>query len=242
MNQFELSFELRFAVALVLGFLIGLERETTKFEHKKLIIGDVRTFPIISMFGFGCAWLYKIGAVYILPLGLLTVCILAAIAYFAKIREGRLGFTSEITALLTFIIGSLALLADIWICMALGIINAILLSEKSELENFVAKLDKVEFLAVLKFLLVTLIIYPILPNTDFTQFKLNPARNWLIVMLVSSVGFVGSYLTNKLGSKVGLLLSGIMRGIESSIAVTISSRRIVQKIRSMDILHCRHQY
>jgi uncharacterized membrane protein (DUF4010 family) len=229
MNLFNLSNELRFAVAIALGFLIGLERETTKQEHKKLIIGGVRTFPIISMIGFGCGWLFKIGVEFILPAGFLTICILMGMAYFAKIKEGRFGITSEVTALLTFLIGALSLLADIWIPMALGIINALLLSEKSELENYVAKLDKVEFLAVLKFLLVTLIIYPVLPNEDFTLYKLNPARIWQIIMLVSSIGFVGYYMTKKFGSKVGLRLSGIMGGIVSSTAVAISSGRIAQK-------------
>ena len=229
MELFEISNELRFVVAIALGFLIGLERETTKQEHKKLIIGGVRTFPIISMTGFGCGWLFKIGVEFILPLGLLAICILIGIAYFAKIKEGRFGITSEVTAVLTFLIGALSLLADIWIPMALGIINALLLSEKAELESYVARLDKVEFLAVLKFLLITIIIYPVLPDKDYTQFKLNPTRIWQIIMLVSSIGFIGYYLTKKFGSRVGLKLSGIMGGIVSSTAVAISSGRIAQK-------------
>jgi uncharacterized membrane protein (DUF4010 family) len=229
MSLFNPGYELRFVIAIALGFLIGLERETTKKEHKKLIIGGVRTYPIISMIGFGCGWLFKMGVEFILPLGLLAISVLISIAYFAKIKEGRFGITSEVTALLTFLIGTLSLLVDIWIPMALGIINALLLSEKTELENYVAKLDKVEFLAVLKFLLITLIIYPVLPDKDYTQFKLNPAQIWLIIMLVSSIGFVGYYLIKKFGSKAGLRLSGIMGGIVSSTAVAISSGRIARQ-------------
>ena len=62
-----------------------------------------------------------------------------------------------------------------------------LLSEKAELEQYVERLDKSEFLAVLKFLLVTVIILPALPNQEYTQFKLNPARIWQIVIMVSSI-------------------------------------------------------
>ena len=86
--------------------------------------------PIISLFGFGCAWLYKVGAVFMLPVGLLSVAALASIAYVAKIKVERYGTTSEFSALLTFVTGALALLVDVWIAMALGVVNTILLSEK----------------------------------------------------------------------------------------------------------------
>ena len=135
MNAIEWTFPLRFAVALALGFLIGLERESTKLEHQKLVFGGVRTHPIISMFGFGCAWLSQVGITFMLPAGLISVATLAAIGYIAKIRAERFGSTSEFSALLTFVMGALALLGDIWVAMALGVVNAILLSEKSRLRR-----------------------------------------------------------------------------------------------------------
>ena len=117
------------------GFvLVGLERESIKID-RKLIFGGVRTHPIISMFGFGCAWLYHIGVTFILPIGLLAIAVLTGIAYVAKIRVDRFGTTSEVSALLTFITGALAMLADVWIAMAMGIVNTMLLSEKAMLES-----------------------------------------------------------------------------------------------------------
>ena len=67
--------------------------------------------------------------------------------YQDKLKHERIGWTSEISALLVYITGALALLADIWLPLALGVINAFLLSEKTELEGLVEKLDKSEFLA-----------------------------------------------------------------------------------------------
>ena len=163
-----------------------------------------------------------------LPLGLLSICALASISYFSKIQTDRWGVTSEVSALLTFVVGALALLVDIWAAMALGIINTMLLSEKAGLESLVEKLDRSEFTAVLKFLLVTLIILPVLPNQNFTQFELNPSKVWQIVILVSSIGFAGYLLSKFLGHKVGLWLSGLVGGIVSSTAVCIAYGRLAQ--------------
>jgi uncharacterized membrane protein (DUF4010 family) len=229
LNAIEWTFQLRLVVALALGFLTGLERESVKAEHQKLVFGGVRTHPIISLFGFGCAWLFQMGATVMLPVGLLSVGILAAVAYSAKIRAERFGSTTEFSALLTFVVGALALLADIWVAMALGIINAILLSEKAKLETFVENLNKAEFLATLKFLLVTLIILPVLPDQPYTRFQINPSTVWKMVIVVSTVGFVGYVLIRRLGARVGLWLSGLLGGIVSSTAVTIATGRMAQK-------------
>lgn len=229
MNSIEWTFQLRFVIALALGFLVGLERESMKIEHQKLVFGGVRTHPIISMFGFGCAWLYQIGASFMLPAGLLTLGALTAIAYIAKIKGERFGSTSEISALLTFVMGALALLVDVWVAMALGVVNTMLLSEKARLEAFVEKLDKSEFLAMLKFLLVTVIILPVLPDLEYTSFRLNPSAIWKMVILVSTIGFVGYVFSKKLGARVGLWLSGLLGGIVSSTAVTIAAGRMAQK-------------
>jgi uncharacterized membrane protein (DUF4010 family) len=224
----EWTTQLRFVVALALGFLVGLERESIKVDQK-LVFGGVRTHPIISMFGFGCAWLYQIGATAMLPMGLLAIATLTGIAFVAKIRVDRFGTTSEVSALLTFITGALAMLVDVWIAMALGVMNTMLLSEKAMLESYVERLSKVEFLATLKFLLVTLIILPVLPNKEFTQFHINPTKVWQIVVIVSSLGFVGYFLEKKFGSKLGLWMAGILGGIVSSTAVTLSLGRMAQK-------------
>jgi len=227
--QIEWTFQLRFLVALALGFLIGLERESTKVEHNRLPVGGIRTLPLISMYGFGCAWLYQIGAVAMFPVGLASIIALTTVGYFAKTKEGRFGATSEVSVLITFLIGAMSLLVDVWIAMAIGVIAAVLLSEKAKLETYVESLDRVGFLATLRFLLVTVIILPVLPNQEYTQFKLNPTRIWEIVIMVSTIGFVGYLLSKKFGHSMGLWLSGLLGGIVSSTAVSISAGRIARK-------------
>jgi len=229
MNIIEWTTELRLALALALGFLVGLERESTKLDRGSVIFGGVRTYPIISLLGFGCAWLQRSGVGFMLPVGMSVIGVLAAIAYVTKTKAGHHGFTSEASALLTFVVGAVALLADVWIAMALAVVNTVLLSEKAELETYLDKFDKVEFLAVVKFILVTVIILPVLPNQEYTSFGLNPTRIWQIVILVSSIGFVGYFLSKRFGNKVSLWLSGVAGGIVSSTATTVALARIAHK-------------
>lgn len=230
MNIIEWTPQLRFAVALALGFLVGLEREGAKIEKKTMVFGGVRTHPMIAMFGFGCAWLSQIGVAFILPAGLAAMIALTSIAYIAKIRADRFGSTTEFSAILTFVTGALALLVDIWAAMAVGVLNTILLSEKSSLETWVEKLDRAEFLATLKFLLITLIVLPVLPDQAYTRYQLNPTHIWEIVILVSTIGFVGYFLSKRLGDRIGLWLSGLLGGVVSSTAVTVAVGRAAQTV------------
>ncbi len=229
MGNIDIPFELRFFIALALAFLIGLERERSALITKGKVYAGVRTYSLIGVFGFCCAWLFTAGITLALPMGLLSVSALALIGYLAKLKQGHVGWTSEIAALVTFITGALCLLAEIWVPLASGIIATFLLSEKAQLEKYVERLDKTEFLAVVKFLLVTLIILPVLPNEEYTQFRLNPRNIWQIVVIVSSIGFGGYFLAKRFGGKIGLWLSGILGGIVSSTAATISLGRIAQK-------------
>lgn len=227
-GAFEWTLGLRFLVALAVGFLVGLERESSRKEHSKFFFGGVRTFPVVSVLGFSCAWLSANGAALMLPVGLIAVGALAVVAYREKIKVGRLGATSEVSVLLTYVVGVLAFMADVRLPIAIGVINTILLSEKTVLENYVERLDRTELLATLKFLLVTVVIYPALPNINYTVYNLNPARIWQIVVLVSAIGYVGYILSRKLGPRVGLPLSGLLGGIVSSTAVSVATGRLAR--------------
>jgi len=229
MQDLNWPFQLRFFIALALSFLIGLERESSGFATKGRVFAGVRTYSLIGVYGFGCGWLVSINLPLALPVGLLSLTALALVGYLAKLKSDFVGWTSEVAALLTFVMGALCLLTDLWVPMALGIVSTFLLSEKARIEKYVESLDNAEFLAVVKFLLINLIILPVLPNKEYTQFKLNPRHIWQIVVLDSTVGFAGYFLTKKFGSKAGLWLSGLLGGIVSSTAVSIATGRIAQK-------------
>ena len=229
MGDLTLPYSLRFFIALGLSFLIGLERESSGAKTKGIVFAGVRTYSLIGTYGFGCAWLVSVNVPWALPMGMMALGALALAGYLAKLKTGHVGWTSEVAAMLTFVIGALCLLGDIWVPMALGIVGTFLLSEKAKLESYVERLDKAEFLAVIKFLLVSLIILPVLPNEEYTEFRLNPRHIWQIVVLVSAIGFGGYFLTKKFGSRIGLWLSGLLGGIVSSTAVSFAVGRIAQQ-------------
>ncbi len=224
-----LTVQMRFAIALALGFLAGMERETTGHTSTHRVQAGVRTYSIVSLLGFACAWLGQNGFGPAVPVGLLAVTALAVVSHLVKQRQGHGGWTSEVAALLTFLVGALCLLTEIWLPMALGISSTILLSEKTEIEALVARLERSEFLAILRFLVVTLLILPVLPNRDYTQFNLNPAHIWKVVVVISSIGFVGYFLVKKLGGRYGLWLSGLLGGVVSSTAVAVAMGRYAAK-------------
>ncbi|MCB9495656.1 MAG: MgtC/SapB family protein [Fibrobacteria bacterium] len=219
--------ELRLLVALALGLLVGLERERSRQDS--LHSAGVRTHALASLLGFGSAFLGREGLTQAPLLTLGSVTVLGAISYWTKSKEGKGGWTSELAILLTTLSGILCLQADIWIPMALSILGTIILSEKKAINQHVGLLSPNEFLGVLKFLLVTLIVLPVLPNRSFTTYELNPASTWKIVVMVSTVGFVGYFLVKKLGGRTGLWVSGLVGGIVSSTAVSVATGRIAQR-------------
>jgi uncharacterized membrane protein (DUF4010 family) len=219
------SLPLRFLLALGLSFLIGLERESSAVLFKGRVFAGVRTYSLIGTLGFGCALLYQ-SVPWMLPAGLIGLSGLAVAGYLAKLREGHVGWTSEVATIITFVMGALCLLADIWVPMAIGIITTLLLSEKAQIEKFVENLDKTEFHAVVRFLIVSVIILPALPDREYTEFNLNPRHIWQVVVFVSSIGFAGYFLAKRFGERWGLWMSGLFGGIVSSTATSIAAGRI----------------
>lgn len=72
MNLIEWTDQLRFLIAIALGFLVGLERESRGVEITSKLTAGVRTYTLISLFGFGCAWLYRLNVEFIIPIGIIV--------------------------------------------------------------------------------------------------------------------------------------------------------------------------
>jgi len=227
MDALAWPLELRFALSLGLGLLLGLERERTVVALRKSGAG-VRTHALVSLLGFACGWGGTIYP-YLYLAGFLALTGLVVAGYLAKARDGGQGWTSEVAVLLNFTTALLCVHAPVWLPMALGIVATFLLSEKALLEGYAGNLDEKEFLGILKFLLLGLIVLPALPDVGYTRFDINPARIWKIVVLVSSVGFGGYFLTKRFGGKVGMWLSGILGGVVSSTAVAVAAGRMARQ-------------
>jgi uncharacterized membrane protein (DUF4010 family) len=208
-------------LVLFLSFLVGLERE----EHKAAVghygFGGVRTFPLIGLIGYSMALLSGTQLVPV-TLGFLVIAGFLLISYLHKLSgSGAAGVTSEMSGLTTYLVGALVYYGHFWIATALSVASLLLLELKVVLEDLASRIPAEEILTFAKFLLLSAVILPILPNHEFTPFHINPFKTWLVVVAVSAISY-GSYVLQKLTKgRGGILLASLLGGAYSSTVTTV---------------------
>ena len=225
----------RFAVALAIGMLIGVQREHSAFVEKKhaMLFAGVRTFPLLALAGCAAAWVAELAGnagVLVVACALIGLLILTAYAYRAM--RGDVGMTTEAAAVLAVLIGALCFYGQVQMAVAIGIATAVLLTAKLELRRFVSHLTREDEFATLKFAVITAIVLPVLPDEPVGPPPLDvlrPYQAWLMVVLISGIGFLGYILVKLAGPRRGLALTGVIGGLVSSTAVTLG---LAQRSRS----------
>jgi uncharacterized membrane protein (DUF4010 family) len=212
---------LKILLTLFLCFLIGLEREEHRAAGQRYSFGGVRTFPLIGLIGYVMA-LMSGSQMVPLTFGFGVVGAFLWLSYRHKLETyNEAGVTTEISGLVTYVIGALVSRDQMWIATTIAVISMLLLELKEFLENLTTKIPAVEILTFTKFLLLTFVILPVVPNKDYGQFALNPFKSWLVVVAISGVSY-GSYLLEKLSrGKGGIRLSALLGGLYSSTFTTV---------------------
>jgi uncharacterized membrane protein (DUF4010 family) len=230
-----MSFEeifLGFLIALAAGALIGLERQQSMTLDRKLRIGGVRTFPLIALTGALSALAAHTMGVWPIFGALLVVGMFLAVSYYEEwTREAAPGITTEVAALITFLLGVLALLPDLplatgqrylLIVASAGVVMA-LLSFKEPLHQAVARVSDDDIYATAKFVILALVVLPLLPNRTFGPLEvLNPFEIGVMIVLIAGISFLGYIATRIAGDRKGLAVTGVLGGLVSSTAVTVS--------------------
>jgi uncharacterized membrane protein (DUF4010 family) len=218
---------LRFGVALLIGILIGMQREFSfsKGEEREHTAG-IRTFALISLCGCASAFISDITH-SILPLVAMigVFGVIFAVTQYADTLNERSGITGEVSALIALICGIMCYHSQLAVAAALGVMTTLLLSMKPELHGIVKRMSREDLFATLKFAVITAIILPILPNTTFGPApfnEINPFKIWLLVILISGISFVGYILIKVIGPSKGMGLTGLLGGLASSTALTLS--------------------
>ena len=206
-------------VVLFLSFLVGVEREERKTEH--YIFGGVRTFPLIGLIGWAVARVSG-GQPLIVALGFAVVGAFLLMSYRHKITGSEAaGATSEMSGLMTYLVGAMVQFDLFWIATTLVVISLFLLELKGWLESAALKTTPDEILTFTKFLMLTAVILPLLPNRPLGPFEINPFRTWLIVVAVCGLSY-GSYVLQKVSKhQGGMVLVGLLGGIYSSTVTTV---------------------
>ena len=208
-----------FLVALAIGLLIGLERERS---HIRKIPAGSRSFALLSLAGVVSASFDE----WVVVAGLVGVSALVALSYFRTSAEDA-GITTAIAALVAYLLGALALTRPA-LAVALAVVVAGLLVSKARIHHFAREVvSEVEVEDAIRFLVVAFVILPLLPDRNLGPYGvLNPSKVWLLVVLLTGIGWFGYIGVRALGRERGLLVTGLAGGFVSASATTASMARL----------------
>jgi uncharacterized membrane protein (DUF4010 family) len=223
------------AVALGVGFLIGLQREQSaaaQQEAERSLLGGVRTYPLVALVGALCVLLAGRLGVWIVGAGFLSLLIPLGLAYADDLRRERdRGITSEVALVLTFLLGCLTsadgvagtLQERLLLCASMAVAVTALLSYKDPLHRLAARISRDDLYSAVKFGILALVVLPLLPDKGYGPYQaLNPAKIGLVVVLIAGMSFCGYVAVRLLGPGKGLGVTGLLGGLVSSTAVTLS--------------------
>jgi len=216
----------RLGVALAIGFLVGLQREYAHGGPGREIAAGERTLALMGLVGclaalvadeLGSPWAF-VGAV--VPLGALIT-----VSYFVGARQGDVGMTTEVAGLVTVLAGAMCYWGYLEVAAAVAVATTVLLSLKLETDRLVRLITREDIRATLTFAVITVIVLPVLPDRGFGPVPfdvLNPYEIWLMVVFISGISFLGYVLVKAVGPQQGIGLTGLLGGVASSTAVTLS--------------------
>jgi uncharacterized membrane protein (DUF4010 family) len=136
------------------------------------------------------------------------------------------GVTTEVTMLVMYSIGVYLMMGDMAVAIAVCGAVAVLLHLKPQLHSLAAKIGDRDFTAAMQFALISLVVLPVLPDRYYGPYEvLNPFRIWLMVVLIVGISLAGYVAYKLLGARAGSWAAGILGGLISSTATTVSVSR-----------------
>ncbi len=212
-----------FGIALLLGALVGVDRERKAVDEPRRF-GGLRTFTLIALCGALSVWLA--GLLQTPSIVAAALAGLVALLAIGHLREPGPGLTGEIAAVVTFLLGAVCLAGRAEIAVVLGITMTLLLAFKGELHEMVRVIDPEDLRAAIKLLFASFVVLPLLPREAIDPWgAIVPFELWLLVVLISGRSFAGYVAVKVLGERSGLLVTGIFGGLASSTATTLSLSR-----------------
>jgi len=218
-----------FGIALLIGALVGIDRERKQADDPAGAIGGLRTFILLAEVGAVSAWLaLQLQSVWIFAAAGLVVGALITAGYLSYTiqHDDSYGLTTEVAAVVVFLLGGLVVYGYRDMAVVLGVATSAILAYKAPLHGLVARLSEDDVYAGLKLLIATFIVLPILPDKPIDPWgAINPSKLWYLVILISALSLAGYVASRWLGAHQGTALTGFFGGIASSTAVTLALAR-----------------
>jgi uncharacterized membrane protein (DUF4010 family) len=223
-------------LAIGTGALVGLEREHHKDEMA--ILAGLRTFALISLFGFIAGYFatFDPGYEMLVVIGVPVVAAFGLLLAYIKFLKGSPGMTTPMAMVVVYLGGVLVGYDLLFEAAVITVATTFLLISRRRTHKFAKVLDDDELIGALEFLTIVVIFFPL---TYFLKLEspldaLNRGGiadlNYilLLVAFVSGISFVSFLLIRKEGAKRGVVFSGLLGGLVNSAASTASMCNMVK--------------
>lgn len=211
-----------------LGALIGLIRQwSEQAEHGgKTDFGGVRTHTFWAILGCLGAVASRDYTPFALPV-VITVVAAHLIVVRNRLADATSpGSTSFAASLLTLFTGALVAWDHTQTAVVVAALTMVLLGLKQPIHAWTRGFTASDIRGTLEFVAITGVILPLVPNRDFGPFGgFNPYSTWVMVVLISGLGFTGYIAMRLLGTRAGILVTSLFGGLASSTASTLAFSR-----------------
>lgn len=220
----------RFALALAIGLLFGVERgwKGRELPEGQRVAG-VRTFALIGLLGGVLAAVGERAGPLVLAVGFAAFAGAFVVFKLREAQEAELyGMTTVVAAMLAFSLGAYALMGNQAVAAAAAVAATGLLAVKGVLHDWIQKVSWDELRASLILLAMVFILLPILPDQTLEPVGVNPHDLWLLTILIAVVSFIGYVAVKTMGERYGVPLAAIAGGLASSTAATLHFSRLAK--------------
>ncbi len=216
-------------VAALAGLAVGIERQWSGHASgPNARFAGARTFLLLGLLGGLAGWLLRGGlpAPAILLLAAAASLTVAAYVMATRREAADLDGTTEVAALVVLGLGTVAGLGFPLLTSAAISVTVLVLVQKGRIHEFIGRIGQRELEAALQFAVLALVILPLLPDGPYGPFdSIRPRTLWTVVLLFSALNFVGYAARRALGGGRGYGVTGLLGGLLSSTAVTLSFSR-----------------
>jgi uncharacterized membrane protein (DUF4010 family) len=217
-------------IALGIGLLIGLERE---WAHKDV---GLRTFALMSL--AGClGWLIHPVVAFLVLGG--AIVMIGLLNLRGLLVDRTLEMTTSVALVVTLLLGMIVAQGHGLLAAAVAVLVTMLLAWKTELVRFTVGLSLEELRSIVLFGVLTLVIYPLLPQELPARLDplglLNLRAAWMVVVILSAIGLVNYALLRLYGAR-GIHFTGILGGLVNSTATVGELARRCQEGNSETVL------
>ncbi len=233
MDETTLNIFGRLGTSLVIGMLVGLQR-----EQVSTALAGLRSFALISVAGTLSAMIdlqFSSGG-WIVAASLIALGTIVGVSHWQmKIHDKKdAGMSTVIAILVVFCNGAYLAEGVMIVGVAIGVSVAALLQFKPELHSAAHKLGDRDMRAIIQFAVLSCVILPVLPNRNLGPLNVfNPFNIWLMVVLIVGISLAGYISYRLFGESAGVLVGGILGGAISSTATSLSYARISRQSPAM---------